>query len=193
VFADLDVLAVGPVVNQVADDFERYWTSGSSYPLDKVLPMADDTRSDDVMTSAVGAQRNPEAITYVDAIRNSAFARDWNERHLILLWASARIVSDDSAKGLGQVASEALHLKTLREIIDQSSEQVMSSHLISFPRAPGADALIASVETWRESESADELSGGDRRRGRSRRICEMARGATRERVVPCTETLLLEV
>jgi putative cardiolipin synthase len=143
VFADLDVLAVGPVVNQVADDFERYWTSGSSYPLDKVLPMADDTRSDDVMTSAVGAQRNPEAITYVDAIRNSAFARDWNERHLILLWASARIVSDDPAKGLGQVASEALLFKTLREIIDQSSEQVDVVSPYFVPTRVGADALIA--------------------------------------------------
>lgn len=37
-FADLDVLAVGPVVNDVSDDFDRYWASQSSYPLDRLLP-----------------------------------------------------------------------------------------------------------------------------------------------------------
>src|SRR5437870_11663470 len=31
-FADLDVLAVGPVVNEVSNSFDRYWVSGSSYP-----------------------------------------------------------------------------------------------------------------------------------------------------------------
>lgn len=40
-FADLDVLAVGPVVSDVAWDFERYWVSPSSCPADRVLPPAD--------------------------------------------------------------------------------------------------------------------------------------------------------
>lgn len=30
-FADLDVLAVGPVVQEVSKDFDRYWNSNSSY------------------------------------------------------------------------------------------------------------------------------------------------------------------
>src|SRR6185312_10447800 len=34
-FADLDVLAVGPVVAEVAGDFERYWTSRSSCPAER--------------------------------------------------------------------------------------------------------------------------------------------------------------
>ena len=29
-FIDLDVIAVGPVVEEVSRDFERYWTSGSA-------------------------------------------------------------------------------------------------------------------------------------------------------------------
>ena len=31
-FADLDVLAVGPVVQQVSKEFDRYWNSASAYP-----------------------------------------------------------------------------------------------------------------------------------------------------------------
>ena len=32
-FADLDVLAVGPVVRDVSSDFDRYWASESAYPV----------------------------------------------------------------------------------------------------------------------------------------------------------------
>src|SRR5690606_14280163 len=35
-FADLDVLAIGPVVQAVSDDFDRYWASGSSYPAERL-------------------------------------------------------------------------------------------------------------------------------------------------------------
>ena len=38
-FVDLDVLAVGPVVDAVSDIFDRYWGSESAYPLDRLLPL----------------------------------------------------------------------------------------------------------------------------------------------------------
>src|SRR5690606_35190852 len=37
-FADLDVLAIGAVVNDVSMDFDLYWASESSYPADLILP-----------------------------------------------------------------------------------------------------------------------------------------------------------
>ena len=39
-FVDLDVLAVGQVVDDVSQDFDRYWASGSSYPARRLLPPA---------------------------------------------------------------------------------------------------------------------------------------------------------
>ena len=36
-FSDLDVLAIGPVVEEVTQDFERYWRSRSVSTLDNVL------------------------------------------------------------------------------------------------------------------------------------------------------------
>ena len=40
-FVDLDVMAIGPVVNEVSTDFDRYWASDSPYPVDRLLPPAD--------------------------------------------------------------------------------------------------------------------------------------------------------
>ena len=36
-FSDLDVMAIGPVVRDVADDFERYWRCRSVSTLQNVL------------------------------------------------------------------------------------------------------------------------------------------------------------
>jgi putative cardiolipin synthase len=36
-FVDLDVMAVGPGVQAVSEDFDRYWASESSYPADRLL------------------------------------------------------------------------------------------------------------------------------------------------------------
>ena len=42
-FVDLDVLAIGTVVEDVSVDFERYWTSESSYPAERVLARVSQT------------------------------------------------------------------------------------------------------------------------------------------------------
>jgi putative cardiolipin synthase len=41
VFVDLDVMAVGPVITDVSKGFDRYWASGSSYPVDRLRSPAD--------------------------------------------------------------------------------------------------------------------------------------------------------
>jgi len=97
-FADLDVLAIGSVVGEVSRDFERYWTSGSAYPVDKLLPAGDATA---VAAAARDALKQPAARAYVNAIDASAFVREWNGRSLVPAWAPVRMVSDDPAKGLG--------------------------------------------------------------------------------------------
>src|SRR4029434_20887 len=47
-FADLDVLVIGPVVTEVSEDFDRYWASGSSYPVSVLLPAADSAQIADL-------------------------------------------------------------------------------------------------------------------------------------------------
>ncbi len=54
VFADMDVLAVGPVVGEVSDDFDRYWAAVSSYPAERLLPT---TAPDPLAALAVVADR----------------------------------------------------------------------------------------------------------------------------------------
>jgi putative cardiolipin synthase len=97
-FVDLDVLAVGPIVADVADDFERYWTSRAACPVERLLPRRRAVRS---MWHATGTRRtgaHPVRDAYLSAIGELAFERALAEGRLPLTWAPTHMVSDDPAK-----------------------------------------------------------------------------------------------
>lgn len=113
-FADLDVIAVGPVVKDVSNDFDRYWASDSSYPVDLILPAADRDRLDRLAASASSAEHEPVASAYVNAIRQSDFVHELLAGQLALEWATTRMVSDAPAKGLCDSDEDELLIHQLR-------------------------------------------------------------------------------
>ena len=142
-FADLDVLAIGPVVTEVSNDFDRYWASDSSYPLDRLLPAADRALIEEVRTAALRVESDPAAVDYVNALANSTFVREWSQGSLAPAWAVTHMISDDPAKGLGLAAPEALLIEKLRGIIGESATRVdlISPYLV--PTSAGVDAFTA--------------------------------------------------
>jgi putative cardiolipin synthase len=76
VFVDLDVMAVGPVVKEVSRDFDRYWASASSYPVDRLLLSADPALIADLASAASLIERDPVAAAYMDVLRHSPFVRE---------------------------------------------------------------------------------------------------------------------
>jgi putative cardiolipin synthase len=69
VFSDLDVLAVGPAAADVARDFDRYWASASSYPVERILPQAGAGQLDVLASKAQAIERDPAATAYMEALR----------------------------------------------------------------------------------------------------------------------------
>ena len=111
-FVDLDVFAIGPVVDDVAADFERYWRCESAKPLARVLG----TRRADAATiahlqSAAPAWPEPE-----DSLRPRCVA-DLLCGCAEFEWATTRLISDDPAKVLGRARRRGLAWPKLREIL----------------------------------------------------------------------------
>lgn len=107
-FLDLDVLAIGPVVQEVSRDFDRYWASESAYPADQILPSIDTEAISRADAKAVATERAAAAEPYLRAVAERPFVRDLLEGTLKLEWAKTRMLSDDPAKGLGRAREEAL-------------------------------------------------------------------------------------
>lgn len=123
-FADLDVLAVGPVVSEVSDDFDRYWASASAYPVDRILDPVSPTGLEGIAGRASVIASDPRARVYVDAVQQSDFVTRLLDNDLGLSWAPVRMVSDDPAKALGRASRRSLLAAKLEQILEQPRREL---------------------------------------------------------------------
>jgi len=133
-FADLDVIAAGPVVRAVSDDFDLYWNSPSAYPLALLAPDA---------VAARALTPDAEATAYIEAIKRSAFLEQLIGGSLPLEWARTRFVSDDPAKVMGKAAPEANIAFKLRDLL---GEPQRSLDLVSPYFVPGEEGAAAFID-----------------------------------------------
>ena len=141
VFTDLDVMAVGPVVNEVSKEFDLYWNSASAYPADRILPKSG-AESAVVLEAAFAATRaDLEATRYIDALGRTRLVNDLVERNLALEWADARVVADDPAKTLEPTVTKDVLLLT--EVLSLMGPPNTSFDLVSPYFVPGDEGTAA--------------------------------------------------
>ncbi|WP_227001337.1 phospholipase D family protein [Pulveribacter suum] len=140
-FADLDVLAVGPVAHDVSADFDRYWASASTYPAQAILPAVAPATMAELAQQAGALLASPGAHEYAQSIRRSAYIDQLLRRELPLHWAHVRMLSDDPAKGLGQAQRDDLLLPQLEAALGQPGRGVDLVSPYFVPTAAGAAAL----------------------------------------------------
>lgn len=140
-FVDLDVLAVGPAVHHVSQDFDRYWNSASAYPLPLLVDPADAEAPDALAHRAGRLGGQPEAQAYLEAIRTSPFVEQLVEQRLPLEWSLTRLVSDDPAKVLDKAAPEERMAVRLRKLLGEPKKQLDLVSPYFVPSKEAADAL----------------------------------------------------
>ena len=118
-FVDLDVLAIGPVVADVAADFERYWNSAVVVAAESVLPPASGHALAAFVARAGDLARSAKADAYLAALARLPIVQDLLTRRLAFVWAPARVVSDDPAKGLARERTRDLVWRRLAEVLGE--------------------------------------------------------------------------
>jgi putative cardiolipin synthase len=142
-FVDLDVLAIGPIVNSVSQDFDRYWNSASSYPVDRLLRTINSQGRAELAKAAKRVEESEQARAYVKALRESTFVRQLLDKSLAFEWAPTRMISDDPAKGLGLTTPDKLFPRRLKELIGDPSTSfdVISAYFV--PTRAGVESLTS--------------------------------------------------
>lgn len=142
-FADLDLLAVGPAAEAVSDAFDAYWRSASAYPIDSLVARPDAQVVAQAQSRAALVDRSPAAAEYKEAVRRLPFVDQLVQGTLPLLWAPAKLLVDDPAKGLALAQPEELLLHHMGEAI---GEPLRSLDLVSpyfVPTDQGTDYFVA--------------------------------------------------
>lgn len=118
-FIDLDALAIGAIVPEVSQEFERYWVSESAYPAESILNM-----------SKAGSVNQYRKLEYSDKERAADY-RAATEEFVALLasdkvgelttYAKVDLLSDNPIKTMGLAKGDDLMATHLRRLIEGST------------------------------------------------------------------------
>ena len=143
-FSDLDVLATGPVVGEVAEDFERYWRCDSVSPLRHVLNTDETVRADYLLTDS-DPQQIAATETYLDKVNSTKIAQRLRQGSLPFIWAQTKMLSDDPLKGEGKATPKTLLPERLRRVMGtpQSHIDIISAYFV--PGRAGVALILQLV------------------------------------------------
>lgn len=140
-FADLDILSVGAAVQEVSTDFDKYWHSASSYPLERVVPNGRGISLQELRARAQSIAGSPGAQQYVESLRESELIRQLEQRSIDFEWLQVRMVSDDPRKGLGNAQKESLLIQQFQDIIGDPDVDVELISPYFVPTEAGVEAF----------------------------------------------------
>lgn len=110
-FADLDVLAIGPVAREVSTAFDLYWNSELAYPVSVLFdnpPTTDEIALKRRQLSDFVAAQVDSA--YLQALRSSDLAAKLRKDQVRLVWGNAVVVYDRPEKMLHETGGREYHL-----------------------------------------------------------------------------------
>jgi putative cardiolipin synthase len=99
-FADLDVLAIGPVVPEVSHEFDRYWASHSAYPVERIVGKPAHDALAHLHAREARIDDDPAALVYRQALAENHVVQSLLDHTAALTWAPTRMISDSPAKAL---------------------------------------------------------------------------------------------
>ena len=123
-FADLDVLAFGAVVEDVSKDFDKYWASPLAYPIDQIVKLRTDDRLEDLDLTDKLKNNSEQTENYLKILANTEIVQDLINQTLKVEWVKTEIVSDDPIKAEGKGKKEQMLSYQLNRAIGSPTLQV---------------------------------------------------------------------
>jgi len=112
-FGDLDVMLTNPAAQSVSEEFDLFWNSDLSYPVETLAahqPSAEELKSvADKLKDFVYQQENAD---YLQALKNNNAVDQVRKGSRELFWGKATILSDDPEKISADRDSNEFHLTT---------------------------------------------------------------------------------
>lgn len=143
-FADLDVLAIGAIVPEMACDFARYWTSASAYPAPLILPPAGPEALDGLARKTRELMAtNSLAKSYAAAVDSRQYADPLTHVALDYDWVPVTMMSDDPAKALGRGRRNPAPIGEIGAIMGEARQQLALVSAYFVPSKAGAEMFEA--------------------------------------------------
>jgi len=144
-FADVDVLAVGPVADQVSDSFDAFWNSTATVPISAFHTTGASPADYEQARKKLNAQVAEGGAAYYEAMAVTPLGLQLQARNLEFYWGSMVAVHDRPDKIEAGHESEIL-LKQLGNILGKAQSDMLILSPYFVPGKEGSAALIAAEE-----------------------------------------------
>ncbi|MCH8278877.1 MAG: phospholipase D family protein, partial [Proteobacteria bacterium] len=144
-FSDLDVVGIGPVVQDVSDMFDSYWNHERAAPIAAFADMPDDPAAELERVRDELEQAKQRIITtrYADAVKEQVLHYVETDAKPFI-WAPYVLAVDSPDKTYKKKANEVASIKTpLRESLLSAKSEVIIVSPYFVPRKTGIEALSA--------------------------------------------------
>jgi putative cardiolipin synthase len=141
VFEDFEVLAVGPIVDEISNSFDQYWNHSHAVPIGDFVA---NKKNEDLVTvrADVSDQLRQIYDTVYQRSLDSQLLQDLIADRLPLIPAEARLLSDSPDKLTNEISDEQMHLANdLREVLLSADEEVIIITPYYVPRKNGIELL----------------------------------------------------
>jgi cardiolipin synthase C len=148
-FKDMDVLTVGPVVNEVSQGFDLYWNSRWVYPLSAFKPSQPVTEEmvHNFRLQSEVFSREASGSKYADAIRGLDIAKKTGIADLDFAWSPWVLVYDQPGKVEADKVGFDTHLAPkLKVAMDQAQQELIIVSPYFVPGEKFTEYLVGLVE-----------------------------------------------
>lgn len=147
-FADIDVMGIGPVAQEVSASFDQYWNSPLSYPirlLSEEQPTEEDYRKGREKLELYITEQSDSA--YAKHLVNSDLANDIRRKSVEIHWADSNVYADPPEKLMVKTGERSYQmLPDLKPYIEAATTELIILSPYFVPGKEGTDNLIKLQE-----------------------------------------------
>jgi putative cardiolipin synthase len=141
VFEDFEVLAVGPIAEEISKSFDLYWNHSHAVPIDYFVSNKKNEELEIARAEVTEQLEQAYSAVYQRSIE-SHLLQDLIADRLPLIPADARLLSDSPDKLINEISDEHMQLANdLREVLLSAEEEVIIITPYYVPRNDGIQLL----------------------------------------------------
>jgi cardiolipin synthase C len=142
-FADLDVLAAGPVAGEVAGAFDLYWNSDSAYPAAAIIGTAKPDDVSALQAKFAEVRSSFSAAAYLHALQATRMLQQLQAKQLPMKWVPVEVIYDEPTKIFAKAQESELLISRLMDAVGQAQRELDLISPYFVPGKKGTDALAA--------------------------------------------------
>jgi putative cardiolipin synthase len=143
-FADLDILAIGPVVSEVSASFDEYWNSSLAYPITVLRPDLVEQNNLTAKRKELAEYLTQDSVTeYIEALKTSALVHAIKNHEVTYTWGKARVYSDHPDKLKSYEEDKSLDLShELKRFFKELHQELLIFSPYFVPGKEGTKTLV---------------------------------------------------